>query len=132
MKTTTLLLLLLCGCTSVTLTPQKEKIVKSALASREIKNPEAVTFNESGKEIEIKHEPPLDKPPITINTRYAAPCPYCAKVSVSKSCMISGGAGTNQNWTITFICPSCHMPFSDYKTQGVPIVESVRLPIVGK
>ncbi len=131
--TATLLILYLCGCTTVTLTPLKEKIVKSALASMEIKASETFVFNESGMEIGVRHEPtppPPDTTPITMNTRYAAACPYCTKVSVSKACLMSGGSGTNQNWTIYFECPSCHMSFSDYRTQEIPPVQSVRLPIV--
>ncbi len=69
---------------------------------------------------------------ITINTKFAAKCPYDGTLNLSKSTKPTGAvtSGTTnfQSWTIAWVCSSCQMPFNDSRVQILPPTKSVRLP----
>ncbi len=130
MKIYLLLIVCLCfGCnTAVKLTPKKASVVKSVLAKQ---HPVTAVFIEGD---EIKHEPAPSTNLITSFTRFASLCPYCGQASVSRSCTVTSATastnGTFQEWSIYYLCPACHMSFTDSRSQTLPPVQSVMLPIV--
>lgn len=103
-------ILFLVGCSSPKLSPIDQQAVRIHIASQRVKHTQDTNL-------------------ITMSTQFASICPYCQKVTLSKSTLPSGGTPTQQLWTISYVCPCCHMPFCDSRSQTNPPVSSVRLPI---
>ena len=96
----------------------------------------------------------IPDPPLTPSSRFASRCPYCKDLNVSQMVSCCGGMtvtngqtltikigdvstnyvssmdGNLEQWSLTYTCSCCKMPYSDYRQQLVPRARSVQLPLL--
>ena len=96
----------------------------------------------------------IPSPALTTSSKFASRCPYCKDLNVSQMTSCCGGSvvtngqpilikisdvttnyvsnmdGTLEQWTVTYVCSCCKMPYSDYRQQLVPHAKSVQLPLL--